>query len=301
VTNVEGVLRRGGDVPVIDPNEAVIIGHDEPYSDSYWFAFCPRADKPVNDAFVESIRAPNEVRDPVHVCRDGGRIILLAGRRRIKGARIVWAEQAKAGVPIAKRVVVRFIMHTGSPEQLFRVNRSENADRESLTLLERALLMAHYKKQVDNLKLVAAEFQCTAQTVRNALALLECAPQVQREVEAGLPASIAVKLAKLPREKQVAALDEMIAAGATRGVAAERAVKAKAKGEEVRPVRRMRARSWLEQLRDRVLKDDEVRARDLLDYVLGDNEVLKWLPAVRAAIGRIENDRINYDGDEGAA
>lgn len=66
------------------------------------------------------------------------------------------------------------------------------------------------------------------------LALLECSAPVQRAVESGKVApSVATKLASLPAAEQSRALDEMIAAGATKGSAAANAVKQAARGEKV--------------------------------------------------------------------
>jgi hypothetical protein len=86
----EGWIARGSDVPIICPHDVVIVGLDVPDSDDYWFCCCPRAADGVEEEFIDSIRQPNEVRTPIDVCRDGNRVLVLAGRRRIKAARIIW-------------------------------------------------------------------------------------------------------------------------------------------------------------------------------------------------------------------
>lgn len=71
-------------------------------------------------------------------------------------------------------------------------------------------------------------------TAKNWIALLECSPHVQRAVETGkVGATVATKLSKLDHEEQPKALEEMIAAGATKGAAASNAVKQAARGEKI--------------------------------------------------------------------
>lgn len=283
VTKVQGVIRRGGDVPVIDPHEPVVVGLDVPYADAYWFSYCPRADENVDDAFVNSIRQPNEVRDPIHVCRDGARVLVLDGRRRVKAARIVWREQAAAGVSEERRVVLRFVMQTGTPAELFQVNRSSHDDRKDLTPAQRALLMAHFAKHVDGLQAVATEFGCTVQTVRNSMALLKCSERVQQAVGAGTIASTAaVRLARLSRVEQDAKLEQMIERGATRGAAAAEVMRA----DDAAPPPASRLRPigfferWFDGLALTELEHAKI-ARAVIGYVLGDDRALDEWPQLR--------------------
>lgn len=243
VTALDGVARRGGDVPWMDPYKIVIVGLDEPETASNWFAFCPRVKEALDEEFVNSVRQDG-VRQPVDVYRDGNRAVLLAGRRRVRAARIVYEEQKAAGKPEAERITVRFIVRQGEPADLFRVNVSENADRENLSPVQRAKLMLQHQKYGGDEEAIAKAFNCTTRTVRNTLAVLDLDPDGQAAVASGeIPARLAPKLAKMPREKQRKAREQMKLAGATKGAAAENALRAIEKGKPVvKDERRVRSR-----------------------------------------------------------
>jgi hypothetical protein len=285
VTKIEGVIRRGGDVPVINPHKPVIIGFDESNSESVWFSFCPRADEPVDEAFIASIREPNEVRDPIHVCRDGDRVLVLDGRRRVKAARIVWDEQNAAGVPEDRRVILRFVMQTGTPAEFFRVNRSSHDDRKELTPFQRAQLMAHYAKHVDGMQAVAEEFGCTVQTAKNNLAILNCSERVQAKYNDGtITATAAVRLSRLPRAEQDAKLDRMIAGGATRGARAERVIQEGDDGEGG-VATRLRPIGFFERLRldlNPTANEIDRVAHAVIGFSLGDEHALDPWPELQA-------------------
>jgi ParB family chromosome partitioning protein len=219
-------------------------------------------------------------------------VLVLDGRRRLKAARIVWDEQAAAGLPEAKRIIVRFIMQTGTPAELFRVNRSSHDDRKDLTPAQRALLMAHFAKHVDGIEAVAREFGCTVTTVKNSMALLECSERVQQAIAAGTIApTAAVRLARMPRAEQDAKLEQMIARGATRGAAAVEIMR-----DEDAPAplaTRLRPVGFFERWYDGLgtaAAEQEKLARAVLGFVLGDDRALEeWpqlLEGARAALKR---------------
>lgn len=256
-----GYISRGTAVPLINPHEVRIVGVDIPDSDELWFAFCPRAGEQPDADFVQTIREPNEVESPIHVCRNGEHVIVLAGRRRVKASRIVWDEQASK--PESERVALRYIMHKGTPEQLYAVNVRENNARKDLTPLQRAIGWRTIAARIGQVK-VALLNGVSQATVSNALAIFDCAPKVQAAFDAGqLAAVFAPKLAQLPRTEQVAKLDEMIATDATKGRKAREIIS----GGKPEVPQRMRPRRVVEALR-RELADQPEVAR-VLDFVLG--------------------------------
>lgn len=266
-----GFAALGGEVPYINPNAIKIVGVDLPQTDENWFAYCPRADEPLEDEWVEDIRK-NGVRQPVDGCRDGDAILLLEGRRRVRAARIVWKEQEKAGVPEGKRITLRVHVHKGTPEVLFAYNVASD-NRKEKSASQRAALMAHAKKFGADDKAVAEMFGCTVVTVKNMLAFLDLAPSVQKAVDEGFPLHAAIKLRDMPREKQKEALLELEAAGATKGAAAENGIAAKKAGRKVTGDRtRMRSRLFIERWKTALEKADLQKYSTLVEmlaFVLG--------------------------------
>ncbi len=109
---IEGFQKRGADVPWLNPWAIKIVGLDMEDSSTHWFAFCPRAEEPLEPEWIEDIRT-NGVRTPVDVYKDGSAVVMLEGRRRVRAARIVWDQQKAAGVPESERIAVRCAIRTG--------------------------------------------------------------------------------------------------------------------------------------------------------------------------------------------
>jgi ParB family chromosome partitioning protein len=277
VTKYHGYASRGGEVPAFHPNEIVIVGIDEEENEHNRYAFCPRVDEPIEEEFLASIR-DDGVRDPVSVARDGNRVILLAGRRRVRAARLIWQEQAKAGMKVASRITVRVIIRKGQPADLFRINVEENAQRKDLTAPQRAQLMLHaMRMHGDDKAKVATLFRCSSRTVENTLAILDCSPKVQKAIAAGMPATVAREFAGMSRAEQEAKLDEMTEKGATRGESAKRALVAAKQGKPVgNPVGRMRSRQfterWLAEIEESKIITTEFKiAKAILRFLMGDD------------------------------
>jgi hypothetical protein len=184
---------------------------------------------------------------------------------------------------VERRVVLRFLMQTGSPAELFRINRSSHDDRKLLTPLQRALLMAHFSKHADGLEPVAAEFACTVQTVKNNIALLNCSERVQQAIISGpLAMTAAIRLSRLPRAEQDAKLDRMIARGATRGARADQVLREGSDGEAA--LARLRPIGFFERWRgelDPELSEVDRVAHAVLGFSLGDEHALDAWPALR--------------------
>ena len=209
VKNIDGYRARGGEAPWIDPNKIVVVGLDVPASADNWFAHCPRIDEEIEEEFVQSVREDG-VRKPVEVYRDGNRVALLAGRRRVRAARIVWKEQADKDVPVDSRIAVRVLMRSGDPSDLFKYNVRDNADRKDLNPIQRATMMANYQKHAgDDVDKTAGMFNVSPATVRNYLSLLNLTSCVQAAVaKRELSVANALALTPLPRADQAAHLSE---------------------------------------------------------------------------------------------
>lgn len=221
VKQLDGFVKRT-DVIEVDPEKIVLVGVDEELTDENWFAFCPRADEPVDDEFIEDVKQ-NGVRTPLEGYRDGSRVVLLDGRRRLKAARI-------AGL-----VSVKVILRKDDPEGLFAVNISAEATRKSLLPTQRAKLMQHFINTTGaSQKACAKLFAVSPRVVQYTVALLDLAPHVQSAVDEGvISAQRALDLIDVPRDEQKLVLEEMISQGATKGAAAHAAAEAAKKGEKI--------------------------------------------------------------------
>lgn len=232
VAKLQGFEARGGEVAAFNPKEIFIVGIDEPLTAENWFAFCPRVKEPIDEAFLEDIRQ-NGVRMSLDGYRDGNRIGLLDGRRRLRHARIVRDEQDKARIPVADRIKVRVTIRRGEHDDLYSYNVG-SFDRKELTPEQRALMMQNYQKYGHDNAQTARKFSCDERTVTNTLAILDCANEVRADFNSGvLPCRLAPQYAKETRERQLEMRKEQLAAGATKGAAADNAVRAMRAGNKV--------------------------------------------------------------------
>lgn len=272
VKAIEGFASRGGELPWVDPHAIKIVGLDLEQTADNWFAVCPRADEPIEEDFIDDVRR-NGVRVAVDVYKDGNTVVMLDGRRRVRAARMVRDEQAKAKVPLDQRITVRVNIRSGDPIHLFTHNvGSEN--RKPRSAMQRASLMLHAKNHGVTEDAIAQMFGVTAQVVKYTLKLHDLAADVQRAVDSGtLPVREAVKLADKPREEQKKILSALVAADATRGARASNGIAAAKKGKEVKAdARKMRSRSLLEGWVDNLEQEKKKYQVDLVEvlkFVLG--------------------------------
>lgn len=209
VKGIVGYLARGGEMPWLNPMSVRIVGLDVKATAENWFAHCPRAEEEVDEEFLQSIR-DDGVRQPIDVYRDGNFVNVLEGRRRVKGARIVWEEQKEKGVPVDKRVALRVAIRRGSPVELFRWNARSHQGRKNLDPIQRAEVILNYQKHcTDDIESAAQTFGCSAATIKSDLQLLDLHAKVQKAVASyELSKANALRLAVLPREEQAAKLIE---------------------------------------------------------------------------------------------
>lgn len=159
--------------------ELQIVGVDIPESEEYSFAWCPRADEEVTYAFVREIEGPNEVYDPIHVSKNGTKYLVIGGRRRVKAARIIWQAQEQAGIPESDRVLLRALVHAGTPEELEQINIRENLTKKSLTLLQQAKLCDYrLRRNGYSYEACAKVVGIAEHRIRRLAKLLQCTPEV---------------------------------------------------------------------------------------------------------------------------
>jgi hypothetical protein len=276
---LEGFVSLGGETPHIDPNKIVIVGLDIKETAENWPAFCSRAEDELEDDWVDDIRT-NGVRVAVDCYRDGNTLVALDGRRRIRAARKVWAEQAKKGIAEAERVNIRVVIRRGDPFGLFAYNIGSESRKER-TPSQRAALMTHAQKFGASIDAIAKLFNVTGQTVRNTLGILDLQPDVVKAVDEGLmPLREAIKMGSMPRDEQKELLKTLVENKATRGPRAANAIAKAKRGEKVTKesagdATKMRSRILLEKLKSELKKDRqakwhrEVDLVDFLSFVMG--------------------------------
>lgn len=260
--SIHGASGRG-DLLMFDP-EVLKVVTDRKHS-----RFDPRVEREIDEAMVASIMRLGVV-EPLVISRDGEDVYVEDGRQRRANAIEANKRFKKSG---GQPIAVPCVWRRGDDASLFEVAVALNEVRSGDAPIERARKMQRLADFGRSEAQIAVVFGCTTQTVKSHLTLLECAPEVQRAVEAGkLPATVATKMAKLPREEQKSTLAEMVAAGATKGGAATRALQAKRDGGDVEKPTRMRSRKFLERYRDgvRALGDDwSLAVAEVIDFALG--------------------------------
>lgn len=277
---------------------------DAPRFDTYWVApeklklildktspfYQSRAEEPPDAGLVLSMKRGGFLANQaISVFKDGPELCVLDGRRRTVAAceanRQLVAEHRE---PLRVAVTLK----KGTEAELYVVQCAANENRADVSDVERAKelskLMA-YGKTIEEAGEVLGFNKPKAQRI---LALLDCAAAVQHAVEAGqIPATAAVKLAKLERKEQVAELEKLVAesgGGKVRGARVAKAVKV-AKGEVTGPERPSRKQI---QALHASIASIEVNPQDRM--LLGVLDTLRWVltgervGAVHAALCRNE-------------
>lgn len=271
----------------MDPADLTIIGLDTKDGPEHPL-YDERIHLPIDEAMVANIRAFGVI-EPITVRKNGPAVEVVAGRQRVRHARLASERNVAEGLgPI--------LVPCQSPMKAtdihaFGVMVSENTfrrDDDPMTRAKKASrMMALGATEAD----VAKTFGISKAQVRNLLSLLDLAPKVQKAVEAEkVPFTAAIQLADLPREAQVAKLDEMIASGAVSVGEAKRQRQARAAGADAEPRTKRPGLSTLRKVAEHEeftasLSDD---AKALLQWVIGNESAanrVKGLTAALKAIG----------------
>jgi ParB family chromosome partitioning protein len=282
VKNKYGAVGRGDTLSFEPETLKVITDPKHPLYDS-------RVERKPTEAMVLSIMRDGII-EPLVITRDGEDVYVVAGRQR-RAAAIEANKRLKkeGGDPVLCPCVWRQAEKREREVKLYEISVSENELRSGDSPLERACKMQHLKNLGRDDRSIAVTFGCTVAQVRNLLALLDCAPAVQRAVEGGLSAAVAMQLSKLPREEQVKRLEKMVKAGVTKGASAHRAAKTgdtESRPRALPPKARERLRHALSNGETKNLTHvDQMRAEGaaaVLAFIDGDAGALKAWPDVEA-------------------
>lgn len=214
----------------------------------------------------------------------GGKAIIevIAGRDRVRAARIANSRLKAAGKVLVK---VPVIFKRGDDKRIYGMMLSENIHRKDLSPLYKAEQMQRYIDLGASDVEAMRELKISTGTVRNYKALLECSTKVKALVDSfDLSSESAIELSKMSHPEQDKAVDQMIAAGATKGLKAKEAAKNARAGKKARPntTSRMLSRKKLE-VAKKVFggKPDSTSfklAAALTAVYLGEAAALKQLP-----------------------
>lgn len=216
----KGQLSRKS-VYTADPEDLVIIGLDTKHKKGEHPLWDERAKAPVDEAMVCNMMVYG-VLETVSACREGDDVVLVNGRTRTKAAREANRRLRAQG---SATIRVPILFKAGDDARLFGVMVSANEHRKADDILVKASKAVRMLDFCGDVTEVANAFGVTKQTLHDWGALLSVAPEVKKAIRAGdISSSAAVVLAKLPREAQVASLDEMVASGNTTIASAKNAV-----------------------------------------------------------------------------
>lgn len=276
---LEGVARAAAPFQMSVNDPRLILVKDENH-----FLYNPRVHYPPNLDIGESLASGHQTKDIV-VMKDGDdRLLVVDGRQEIIGGR---AYSKKHGVDII--VTVKVKRFKDNKEAVIFMNKADlRVDDDPITTAERMLLSK--RTLGTDLEVAKSMGYKTATTVENYLKLLDLDDEVKKAVrkgpdKGGIDATAARRLVSMPREEQVKTLSEMIAAGATRGAAAQKAITEKKSGKKVTGKvdgKKMFTRDFVTALNTNLeeVKHPGVKLVIVVNRaLLGDADAVKELPA----------------------
>lgn len=271
----------------MDPDDLVIVGLDTDDTSTHPL-FDERIFLPMKEGMILSMLAVG-VQHAVTVVKDGDKALVVDGRQRVRHAREAKKRQLAEGSETLKVPCKVVRGDDGHIVGLAALGNSMREEESPLAKAKRAQRMVDMGKPLDY---IALYFGVTTNAVRSWLTLLETAAPVQAAVERGqLPASAAVKLAKLSKAEQAETLKEMVAkapAGKVRGHAVEKHLK----GDGPRPLTRAEAKKLLKEYSfDLDPLDRHACVVDVLKFFLGEDSGRELNSRLAAALKEIREEK----------
>jgi len=283
-TDKLGVAGRGTDVWKIDPRKVRVV------TDPAHPLFDRRALLPADEELAANIIAVGRVMQPCAVRRNGtdenGEYILevVYGRRRTKAlirANEILAEAGK------DPIMLPIEMYRGKDDHAALCMASENGHRlqdDPVTIAERLQQMIARGASEEMIRTAIPSLKTNADRAR-ALRLLDLDAKVQHAVTVGkVDPIVAVRLDKLPREKQVEELKKILASGAVEGRAGVK--KARELTGEAKQGK-SRSRKTLERAKELLKGVDGPDAKvwiDAIAWCMGDDDAAACYRSVREAL-----------------
>ena len=197
-----------GDIHMIPPEDIIIIGLDTADKMGEHELYDERIKLPLDAALTANIEYQG-VKVPAMVTKDGGRVLCVDGRQRIRNAREANKNLLARGMePVRIPCVLCLDSHKGG---LFGVFISANELRQDSSGMNRIRNLGRM------LSLGRTEAECgvvfgkTPQTIANWMRVLELDTTIHDMIEVGqVSASAALEVGDLPKNKQAAALRKIL-------------------------------------------------------------------------------------------
>lgn len=188
-----------------DANDLVIIGYDTEDGREHPL-YDERIHMELSEALVRNIMAYGVI-EPIVCRKEGERFVVVAGRQRVRAAREANNRLEQAGEELLS---VPVILRRGGDAGMLGIMISENEIRKedeiSSKLMKLEKLFALGKTEEE----CAIIFGVTRQTIKNMISLMESGEAVKEAVEKGeLTATAGMQIAKLPRDEQAEAIEEV--------------------------------------------------------------------------------------------
>ena len=199
---------RGKTVPAysVDPDDLTLI------YDANHPLYDERVYLPLDEDMVKNIMVHGVI-EPVTVRRNGDLLEVADGRQRVKNSREANKRLKKEGKsPV--RIVITF--RAGHDKDIYGVVVSANEFRRPDAVLIKAAKAQRMLNFGATWTEVAVNYGCTVETIENWVSLLGLHPRILKAISEGkVKYTVAMRLARLPREKQMRKFRKLCKAGAT--------------------------------------------------------------------------------------
>jgi ParB family transcriptional regulator, chromosome partitioning protein len=196
------------EIDYIDPNMLIIIGLDTEDGPEHPL-YDERAFLEVDSHLVANILVYG-ILQTVRVRREGGRILVVDGRQRVKAARLAADRSSEAG-EYAIRVPVW--ESEGDDKRIAGIMISSNEQRKADSALDRAFKAVRLLALLGDEDEVGIAFGRSKPTIKNYLSLASADSRIHTAVREGsLSTQAAIELSKLARDEQVAQLTQLMKA-----------------------------------------------------------------------------------------
>jgi len=295
--NIMATLEIAGasktDLHLVPPEKLVIIGLDTKDGKEHPL-YDERINLPLDEGMIKNIMFQGVLENVICV-RDGDRLLVAAGRQRVRNAREANKRLEKEGSTALTKVPV--VIKRGTEKAAFGIMISENAIRKDDGILENAEKCRRFIEFGNTEEEAATAFGVTVQQIKNWMSFNDLSTPVRKAVEAGrISASAAVKLAPLPKDEQKTKLDELLA-DAPEGkkvsvskVSKKLGKKKRKKDDDDKPTLEIltKIQEHLGELdRNKKLTGKQEGFFDALSFVLGllsPDEVFEWYPDAAEAV-----------------
>jgi ParB family chromosome partitioning protein len=197
---------------MVDPDKLIIVGFDTKHKKGEHPLWQERALEPVDALLAQNI-ATVGFQSVIQVRVDGDKYEVVAGRRRVKAARLanqLREKQAKADGEDFLPVKVECKVVRGTELAHIGLMISENANRKDVPAMQMAEDLASFLSRGASEEMAAAAAGKTVVQLRSYLRLLDLAEPVQNAVRSGkLSVKAAISLADLGREEQAKQLSKI--------------------------------------------------------------------------------------------